>query len=209
MIKFNKSELSSGMMKSSRAIEYVRTFAKGQATVKIGKNEEYRAKRRITSKSLTKGMKVAASYNKYNQGFDIYEIIGFTGSDEKYGEGGVKFDSAKELLKAYGVKNFKQLEALQDENEYGCHSYLEVRDLNTGEQGPWFYLFEGRWSLGSGAEALSFVEVEEFDQEAYDAEQEAKAEADRRRIVAKRIDINKRKIAELEAEIAELETRLK
>jgi len=36
---------------------------------------------------------------------------------------------------------------------------MVARDLEDGKEGPWYYLFNGRWSRGSGAEALTFREV--------------------------------------------------
>lgn len=200
LMKANRSELNSGMMQTYTARSMVKEFKTGNLAVLVD-GTEYIAKRNITSRSLTKGMKVAASYNKYNQGWDVYEVLGFTGHDGKYGKGGVKYDSAKELLAAYDVKSFKQLEAKQDDFEYGHASYLVVRDLHTGESGAWFYLFEGRWCLGSGAEALSFVEVEEFDSKAYEAKQQ---EENRQR----ELDYVRNDIRIVEARIAELTEQL-
>ena len=126
--------------------------------------------RRILAKSLIAGMKINTTHNDVNQGDDDYEFLGFTDDKQKYGQdinsdtAEVKFKSSKELLKHYGVKTFKALEELQDENEYGLQSYMIIRDLETNEVGPWFYLFKGRWSRGSGAEPLSFTLLEDFEE---------------------------------------------
>ena len=153
------SELSSGCLKSPVALENVQCVRNG-ATVQTGDqfNPKYfTAERNIQGRTIAKGMLVLASYNDANQGADLCEVLGFTGDDEKYGNGGVKFDSVKDLFTHYGVKSLWALEELQDEKEYGYASYMVVRDLDTGESGSWFYLYEGRWCRGSGAEPLSFT----------------------------------------------------
>ena len=113
----------------------------------------------VKGSALAKGMKVAGIYRATNAGLDFYEVLGVTDDTQKYGEGGVAFDSVKECMAAKGVKSLKALEELQRKNEYGMSSYLVVRDIVTGEEGPWFYLFGGRWCRGSGAEALTFITI--------------------------------------------------
>lgn len=155
-------DLSSGFIKSPKAKEKVKDVTAGKETV-IVNNKEYTSilNRAIEHTNLKKGMVVLASYNKYNQGAHIYEILGFTGTDKKYGDGGVKFNSVKEVMDSEGVKTLDELEEKQNENEYGFHTYMVVKDLDDNEEGPWFYLFEGKWSSGSGAEPLSFWLMEE------------------------------------------------
>jgi len=111
-------------------------------------------------------MVVLARYNSMNQGVDICKILGVTGDDQKYGQGGIEFDSVKEALEYYDVKTTKDLEYLQSQNEYGHHCYLYVEDMEDVEnaqnrRGPWYYLVDGRWARGSGAEKLSFTLMEQ------------------------------------------------
>lgn len=115
--------------------------------------------RKVRGNTLKRGMLLAAYYNNFNEGTDFIEILGVTGNDQKYGEGGVKYNSVKECFQANGVRSLKQLEEKDSENEYGYGHYLVAKDLIRGESGAWYYLFEGRWSRGSGAEALSFTEI--------------------------------------------------
>jgi len=154
-------ELNSGFLRSPEAINNVQ-MVRGGAPIEVKKDDEqktYVAIGNVQGRSLAKGMVVLASYNEGNQGADLVEVLGFTSDKEHYGEGGVAFESAKEMLKHYGVKSLQELEDLQDKNEYGYHSYLVVRDLNDDEEGAWYYLYEGRWARGSGAEKLSFVRM--------------------------------------------------
>lgn len=139
----------------------IQAVRNGTYHVRAGK--VYRAVKNVQGKSLTAGMVVLASYDAgFNCGVNMYEVMGLTNDDVKYGEGGVAFSSVKELLAAKGVVSLRDLEELQDHNpEYGQTSYLVCKDMNTGEWGAWFYLYKGRWSCGSGAEALSFVLMEE------------------------------------------------
>lgn len=153
--------LNSGAMHSKSAKDAVRAVMSKRENVIAG-DKEYKAfSLKLDHDDLEKGQIVLASYSSTNQGAQVYEILGFTDDDKKYGDGGVKFDSVKDLLKAKGVATLKELEALQNKNEYGLRSYIVVRDLDDKEEGPWFYLYKGSWSRGSGAEKLSFVLLKE------------------------------------------------
>ena len=156
-------ELSSGMFKSRDAIRAVAAVTRDGAQVSITREEDagsYQAVRNLQGRSICAGMHVLASYNKYNQGADLYEVLGFTDHKQVYGEGGVVFNSVREVFKHYGVKSLVDLEKLQNKNEYGHGTYMVIKDMDTGAAGAWFYLFEGRWSRGSGAEPLSFTKME-------------------------------------------------
>jgi hypothetical protein len=114
----------------------------------------------VKGSALAKGMKVAGMYRSTNAGIGFYEVLGVTDDTEKYGEGGAAFDSVKECMAAKGAKSLKALYDIQNENEYGHGSYLVARDIVSGEEGAWFYLTGGgRWCRGSGAEALTFLEI--------------------------------------------------
>jgi hypothetical protein len=127
------------------------------------KNGNFKIVAPIRSTQLKEGDYFIGSYNSYNQGADVYRFNGITGDDVKYGEGDIKFKSVKDCLKFYQVKSLKELEALQDENEYGFHSYMNVTDINNGDTGSWFYVYKGRWSRGSDAEALTFTLLQKID----------------------------------------------
>lgn len=153
-------ELNSGSAHSKKAIDNVKAVTSKKETVIAG-DKEYKTIRSIAHTDLAKGMIVLASYKSTNQGAQVYEVLGFTDDNEKHGTGGVKFSSVKDLLKAKGVKTLEELNKLQDKNEYGYHSNMVAKDLDDKDQGPWFYLYNGFWSRGSGAEKLSFWLLEE------------------------------------------------
>ena len=70
-------------------------------------------------------MKLSASYSKVNEGTDYLEVLGFTGNDQKYGEGGVKYNSVQEIFRVTrGVSTLKQLEEL---DKLTTDSLLEER----------------------------------------------------------------------------------
>lgn len=154
------SKFNSGWLKSNEARSLVKAFREGAVTAEVG-NKSYKATKKISGSALKKGQVVFASYSKVNQGANIYEILGFTGAEEKYGDGGVKFDSVKELLAHYKVSNLKELEEKQSENGHGYGSYIVIKDLKDGDEGAYFYLYNGSWVRGSGAEKLTFIEIEE------------------------------------------------
>jgi hypothetical protein len=159
-------DLQSGFSKAPKSIQSAKAVADGKETVILSNEKEYKASKRLAGNALKKGMVVLARYNSFNQGVDICKVLGVTGDEKQYGEGGVKFNSVRECLNHYDVKSVKALEALQDENEYGFSSYLYVEDMEDVEdarhqRGPWYYIDEGRWCRGSGAEKLSFTLLEE------------------------------------------------
>jgi hypothetical protein len=157
------SDFKSGFLKDKGSIELVRALKAGEETFELEDGRVFSFKRKINALSLKKGMLVVGAYNSYNQGADLYEIIGFTDDSSAYGENPSKiFRSIKELFMFYNVKSLKQLEVLQSTNEYGYHTYLIVRDVERNVRGPWFYPYEGRWCRGSGAEPLTFIEVQEI-----------------------------------------------
>jgi hypothetical protein len=156
----NINELSSGDLRSKDAIEKSWNVMRGDEPLIVG-SKTYKAKGPLKGTQLKKGMIVLATYNEVNQGTNLFEILGVTGDDKEYGKAGVKYDSVKEALIDIGAKTLKELNEIQDKKKYGYSSYLFVKDLESGKSGPWFYLYKGRWSRGSGAEKLSFVLMEE------------------------------------------------
>ncbi len=123
---------------------------------------------------LHRGQKVAASYNQFNSGTDFVEILGVTSNRKQYGDGGVRYNSVKEALQVAGVRSLKELEEVDNKNEYGFGHYLCTKDLpdpaSNAEptSGCFYYLFEGRWARGSGAEKLSFRELVPAQEDSFD-----------------------------------------
>ena len=117
----------------------------------------------VRSQSLQRGMILGIGRRSYNnrdgEPEGVYEILGFTGNEQKYGEGGVKYNSAKEMYAANNVRSLRELEAKDDENEYGYHHYIYARDLTDGDSGPWWYIMKGKWCEGSSAEPIFFREA--------------------------------------------------
>ena len=143
-------EFSSGWLKSKDAIDLVKAFKKGEETYELKDGTTFKFTKNIIGSKLEQNQTVLAHYNGNNQGADIYEIKGFTDAkDEK-----VNFKSVKELFAKYEVNSLKALEGVSED------LYMVVKDLESGEEGAWFYIYNGRWSLGSGADALSFALVE-------------------------------------------------
>jgi hypothetical protein len=129
--------------------------------LEVGKNVQVRS------------LKVGQLYyykTKREEGF--FRFSGFSNAEEKHGGSGPIFKDLKTVMKKYDVKNTKELENLdqRDGYEYGQSIYLcgsiytyykDKADLDSLD-GCYFYLYNGRWSLGSSGEALSFKEVREI-----------------------------------------------
>jgi hypothetical protein len=137
------SQFNSGWLKSTKAKELVKAFKAGEETYEFENGRTFKMTSKVTSTQLTKGTIIFASYNSTNQGARIYEVLGFTVTTKKYGESGVKYDSIKDVFKAAGVSSLKALEDAEGKNEYGMRTYLVVKDLEDGDEGPWFYLYKG------------------------------------------------------------------
>ena len=166
MKTINTTQLNNGCFKSRDFRNNIGDFAGGQTQLQTRNGKLFTANRRLLGKKLAQGQKVAAYCNQHNQHFAVYEILGFSDHEVAYGEGGVKFDSAQAALNHYAKRSLNDLFWYFDETqEYGHGVYLIVRDIETGDEGPWFPLDEGgRWTYGSGAEKLSFILVDEIQQ---------------------------------------------
>jgi len=150
-----------GWRKGDRAVDRIAAVKAGHVDVTLSTGKTYRAVKSIGGRTLKKGQVVFVSYKGGTVG--VNEVLGFTGHEEKYGEGGVEYETVRELCKARGVKSLKALGELQNKPAYGHKNYLVVKDLDSGGSGPWYYLYEARWAMGTGAVKLSFTLMEEVE----------------------------------------------
>lgn len=150
------SEYHGGAFNRKMAKRMIASFKGKEDTVELEDGSEYEFEKMASGGNLKKGDIVFAMHDKYNTGAELYEILGFGGDDEV-----VKYDSVKDVYAKTGVKNLKALEDWNSKNEKD-EVRLIVKDLNDGSSGAWFYLFEGRWAYGSGAEPLSFMAVKKI-----------------------------------------------
>jgi len=105
---------------------------------------------------LTPGDKCVFMYKNNGVKYIECTFLGFTDDTQQYGKGSkISFKTQKELLTHYKVKTLAQLEALQDKNEYGYHSYMILKMVS----GQVFnsYVFKGKWTIGSGADKITLV----------------------------------------------------
>ena len=151
------SDLSSGCEKSENAIQLVKVFKDKYIDVTYNQ-KTYTSKGTISSTKLEPGMFVLISYNSTNQGADIYEFMGYTDDPNK--QDVVKYKTIQELKDKYKVASLPKLENVELDNS-DIDFAMIVKDVKTEEVGGWFYLYEGKWSRGSGAESLSFTLIEE------------------------------------------------
>lgn len=107
-----------------------------------------------TFANIQAGDTVKISYVHWGTVCDFQsEFLGFTSVDEKYSEKPV-FNNLKAVKQHYNVKNAKQIESIHP--EYG-HSVCAV--FKDGNQVWCAYLFEGKWCLGTSANAISLSAV--------------------------------------------------
>ncbi len=144
-----------------RALANVSDFRRGYEAADMRNGDKYIGIRNLTGVALSKGQIVLAAYNEYNQGADVYEILGFNLGGKNEDE--VVFSSVKELLSHAGYKSLAALDAA------GGDARMVVKDLDSGESGGWFYIYKGRWARGSGAEKLSFILAKKVEEPAAQA----------------------------------------
>lgn len=132
-----------------------------------GKKVSVQATGQVKTTNLKKGMRLGCAYNSTNTGVEFVEILGLTDADDKYGESGkVRFDSVKDAMAHYKVGSLAGLEKLdKPEGEHEDTPRLVCKDLNDNSTGAWYYLYKGRYVRGSGAEALTFYEFAEIENE--------------------------------------------
>jgi hypothetical protein len=152
-------EFSSGFMKDKKSTKLATEFKRGKGTFELSDGRVFKGAGVIGPVNLKKGDIVLASYNKYNQGAQLYEILGVTKGDSDSGSNDQIpfFNSVKEALDHYGVDS---LEEMDEEAEGSVR--LVVKDLEDGDSGAWFYIFEDSWVRGSGAEPLTFTYAREI-----------------------------------------------
>lgn len=138
-----------GAFARKAAKQMIAAFKDGEETYDTTKGEKFKFSKKVNGGALEAGMVVFAVHDKYNTGARVYEVKGFTAGEDSED---VKYKSVKEAYKALGVSSLKGLE---DKDVR-----MVVKDIEDGDEGAFFYIFEGRWSYGSGAEPLTFVQVE-------------------------------------------------
>ena len=126
----------------------------------MGKKYEYH--KTVKSIDLKPGDIFAASYRNNGNREDICKFIGVTDDSTQYGEQYerkkiVAYKTVRECLQDNGVRSLKALEEKQDKNEYGYHSYMIVENVEDQQSGAWYYVYNGSWCRGSGADKLSFT----------------------------------------------------
>lgn len=115
------------------------------ATHKIG-NDEYQVKGRVNGTALVKGMKVL--------GYEGTRMVPYEMIDAFDKNENVRYNSVKELMAAYDVKSLEALDGVTD-------AFLHMKDLEDGTDDDWFYIFKGRWSMGSGGSHMRFTALGE------------------------------------------------
>jgi hypothetical protein len=153
-------------------------FGRGRAersdVLQVG-DRYFRFLRPISYRSMQVGNMYGDSYHATNAGYDVFTFLGFSDMDEKYGEGGVKFQSINEAYRKYNVRSLSALDEKcykLAQRRYGGDAYGHAIDMWVdfiaekgsvleNKPGGYYYISDGRWCRGSGAEPLTFWEIEE------------------------------------------------
>ena len=155
------SDMASNWFEEQNINSTVEAFARGEIAVKI-KGHTFLAKGRVAGKSIKKEKYYLAYYNRLDKYAEIFRCTGFSDAEVKYGEGGPKFNNLAGIMERAGVKGLKELEEKENSKAHGFETYMGGEFFNfdnSVDSGCHYYLYNGRWSRGSMAERLSFIEV--------------------------------------------------
>jgi len=90
-------------------------------------------------------------------------FLGFSDTDVKYGDGGVRFAGWDDLRATLGVRSFKDLDAANEAavalRGYGHGHYALFRDVDDASFVWGAYRFNGAWCFGSSAHRLGLRKV--------------------------------------------------
>lgn len=113
----------------------------------------------MNMKQIVSGQRVTITSKQMH--FDA-TFLGFSDNDSQYAASGPQFASWTAVKTEKKVATFKALEALDDSMPHGYSVYALFLCANTHNANRVFimraYLFEGKWSIGSGAEAMTLTE---------------------------------------------------
>ncbi len=142
--------------------------------------------------------------------FNIEKVNGFvSGHTDKIED--VIWNTVKEVYNALGVKS---LRAVEDEVDYEHSVHMHVSSLidkevdDSPHGGGWYYLYEGRWSWGSGAGALRLYELKEYNEQDHNEELEAIRKADEKRNLEYKISMAKRSLEQAQNNLDDLQAEL-
>jgi predicted phosphatase len=134
--------------------------------LRVGRRSFYRFKNRIPYKKMVAGRVYGGSYYQYNSGYDVFIFNGFSDFSKKYrrDDAPPSFSTIQEVFTKYKVRSLKELERMKWDGDYddGVNMNVTILGDNLWTGSP-YYIFEGRFTRGSGAEKLSFWEVEEVE----------------------------------------------
>jgi len=120
----------------------------------------YKFEKSVNAAQLTKGMKLGATWSGSQYGFDYVELEGVYAlhkskeHDEEYLKHEILHRSVKDALARLDMQGAL---AKVDDNDWALRLY--VKDLESKDEGDWYYLYKGRFCRGSGADKLSFFEI--------------------------------------------------
>jgi len=128
---------------------------------------------------LKQGMFIVATYKKYNVGAEFFRIEGFikerTSKNPTYKEDLnnekeileniiERYDTMKEMLFSNGCSKLEELETLEERSRklnvdfQFSILFRDVTDNGLDKLGNYYFIYDGKWSRGSGAEPLSFIQ---------------------------------------------------
>ena len=119
----------------------------------------YKFEKSVNASQLVKGMKLGATWSGSQYGFDYVELVGVYAlhkakeHDEEHLKHELLHRSVKEALARLDCPALNKV----DDDVWALRLY--VKDLESKDEGDWYYLWKGRFARGSGGEALSFFEI--------------------------------------------------
>ena len=109
--------------------------------------------RKLNARKLSAGQTIRITYHGYNDGVVNAKVLGL--SSKSKAEDGMEFQSVKEAMQEFDVTSLTKLDEVASEKT--GHFYLFVETIGESENYTFgVYVFNGRFSIGSGADPCSF-----------------------------------------------------
>lgn len=119
--------------------------------------EYYRFIAPISYKKMVVGQIYGDSYSAFNSGYDVFEFYGYSSTDDAPAP---EYETIEQVYQKFGVRSLRALEELKHQRGRGEVDFRMWTKQNDIGLGGYYYISNGRWCRGSGAEPLTFWQVE-------------------------------------------------
>lgn len=153
----DQSNFSSGFARSSKAKLLLRSFTRGDISIDFpGSSWVY--VNHVDADRLEQGKMYLAHYDSTNQGTIVFKFLGVGYDDTD------KPVSIKNMMQEKKVKYLDEIPFDSDSNDNLSLHVDELDENGKFDKNNYYYLYDGNWVVGGGAEPLEFYEIKKVDE---------------------------------------------